>query len=71
MGLNPDYVAEALEGLDTLNACPGFQLEGLDFWTRKPKDINQSWDPVELFSPAFDRGREPAFVAVIMPQRLG
>ncbi len=71
MGLNPDYVAEALEALDTLNACPGFRLEGLDFWTRKPKDINQSWDPVELFSPAFDRGREPAFVAVIMPQRLG
>jgi hypothetical protein len=71
MGVNPNYVAEALEGLDTLNACPGFRLEGLDFWTRKPKDINQSWDPVELFSPAFDRGREPAFVAVIMPQRLG
>jgi hypothetical protein len=71
MGLNPDCVAEALEGLDTLNACPGFRLEGLDFWTRKPKDVNSSWDPVELFSPAFDRGREPAFVAVIMPQRLG
>jgi DNA polymerase III sliding clamp (beta) subunit (PCNA family) len=71
MGLNPAYVADALEAFDVLNACPGFRLDGLDFWTRRPKDINHSWDPVELFSPAFDRGREPAFVAVIMPQRLG
>jgi hypothetical protein len=76
MGICAEYVAEALEALDAINACPGFRLEGLDFWTRRPrasdfKDINQLWDPVELFSPAFDRGREPAFVAVIMPQRLG
>jgi hypothetical protein len=71
MGLNPAYVADALDALDVLNACPGFRLDGLDFWTRRPKDLNESWHPVELFTPAFDRGREPAFVAVIMPQRLG
>ena len=70
MGLNPDYVADALEAFDVLNACPGFCMDAEGFWTRKPKDVNQSWDPVELFTPSFDRGKAPAFVAVIMPQRL-
>lgn len=70
MGLNADYVADALEAFDVLNACPGFCMDSESFWTRKPKDANSSWDPVELFTPSFDRGKAPAFVAVIMPQRL-
>jgi hypothetical protein len=72
MGLNPVYVSDALDAIDVLNACPGFSFEGLDFWTRKPRDPNNAFDPVELFTPSFDRGwAQPAFVAVIMPQRLG
>lgn len=70
MGLNADYVADALEAFDGLNACPGFCMDSENFWTRKPKDANSSWDPVELFTPSFDRGKAPAFVAVIMPLRL-
>jgi len=70
MGLNADFVADALEAFDVLNACPGFCIDSESFWTRKPKDVSQSWDPVELYTPSFDRGKAPAFVAVIMPARL-
>ena len=71
VGFNQRFLAELMEACDVIHAAPGFLPLPPDGEISAPASENVSWDPLEIPCAAFDKGTSGAFVAVLMPQRLG
>jgi hypothetical protein len=68
---NPQYISDACDAFDAIEACKGFLPLPPSAFTRNPSTSGGAWGPVELENPAFDRGTSAGLTVVIMPQRLG
>lgn len=68
--LNPQYIADACEAFDAIEACKGFLPLPPAAFTRSPANPGSYWGAIELENPAFDRGTSAGLTVVLMPQRL-